>query len=411
MTTPDRELNWSIFDDRQRLDAVLAIDEVLASHSESLRRATRLAAAITSSQYSQLSLIGADQFVPAAHGLVYADEQQHTSLRDSLCGVTMASQGTLVVHDSRSHPWVKDLPPVASGLVGSYLGVPLVLDGGEAIGSLCAFNSTQREWTDADRAALEDLAMIVARELHLLAALHNAQSSEVMLRQIVADMVDRPRSALTGPLQAAARYRVPSDAPAGGDWVDWTPIDEHRTTFGIGDVAGHGLDAVVTMDDLRHTLRAFAVEGGSPGDVIRRADAHLRAVAPRAIASAMKLVFHHQTGIVNVSCAGHPPPILMHGGAARIVTVTPNPPLGCGIYEPHSSAFEFPLGARLVLVTDGLFERRGEAITDSMARLVTQVAETDGLGTEAAADHLIALARGPVNLDDACVLVVDRGSS
>lgn len=408
MTERAATLDWSVFDDPRRLELVKAIDEVIAANSDSLQRVTRLASVITSSQFSQISLIGGSQFVPAAHGLTYTAEQQHTPREHSLCSITMASGGTLVVDDAVTHTWVRDLPPVTSGVVGSYIGVPLVLPDGAALGALCAFDSCSRSWSPADRLALEDLAVLVTRELQLMASLHNAQSSEVMLRQIIADMVDRPGFNREGQLRAAARYRVPADAPAGGDWVDWSVIDERRTTFGIGDVAGHGLSAVVIMDDLRHTLRAFALEGSDPADILARGDAHLRRIAQGEIATAMKVNLDTRTGVAAVASAGHVSPLLLHRGSARWVGVRTGPPLGFGAAERPASQFELPEGARLVLMTDGLYERRGEPLDESLARVAHAVETMSATTVEEMADGLIALADRADAFDDACVLVVER---
>ena len=45
-------------------------------------------------------------------------------LEESLCTVTAAGSGALVVRDARADARVRDLPPVTSGQVGAYLGTP-----------------------------------------------------------------------------------------------------------------------------------------------------------------------------------------------------------------------------------------------------------------------------------------------
>lgn len=406
--TGDTNLDWSMLADPEREGVVATIDEAIAARTDSFDRVARLAAEITASAYSQISLIGKTQFVPAAHGLVYGPDEQHTPRDHSLCSVTMASGGTLAIERTKEHRWVRDLPPVTSGAVGSYLGVPLVLPDGTSVGALCSFDQIQRAWSDSDRSALEDLAALVTRELGLIASLQSLQSSEVMLRQIIADMLDRPGFNDEGQTRAAARYRVAADAPAGGDWVDWTVIDEHRLTFGIGDVAGHGPGTVVTMDDLRHTLRAFAVEGSTPSEVLRRADTHLRKVAPGAMATAMKISLDLRTGEATVASAGHVNPILVTDGRPELVAITPGPPLGTGVDERPETRFHVGAGSRLILMTDGLFERRDEPVDESLQRVIDAVAASCGTSVDEMADHLIALCDRDDTYDDACVLVVER---
>ena len=73
-----------------------------------------------------------------------------------------------VASDARAHPWLLDLPPVVSGAVRNYLGVPLLLADGTAVGALCVYGPEQREWSDRDVGLTCDVADVVALELRRL---------------------------------------------------------------------------------------------------------------------------------------------------------------------------------------------------------------------------------------------------
>jgi PAS domain S-box-containing protein len=81
----------------------------------------------------------------------------------------VAGGAPLVVTDAVNDVRVAELPPVRSGAVGAYLGVPLVVDKGHAIGALCVFDPEPRTWSDSDVALLEQLAAPVVAELELAA--------------------------------------------------------------------------------------------------------------------------------------------------------------------------------------------------------------------------------------------------
>ena len=55
-------------------------------------------------------------------------------------------------------PWldarVAALPPVTSGAVGAYLGVPLVVSGGQVVGALCVYDVAAHEWSALDVSTL-----------------------------------------------------------------------------------------------------------------------------------------------------------------------------------------------------------------------------------------------------------------
>ena len=50
----------------------------------------------------------------------------------------------------------------------------------------------------------------------------------------------------------------------GGDFYELTMLDGHLLVA-IGDVTGHSLHAATVMAELRHAVRAYAVEGHPPG--------------------------------------------------------------------------------------------------------------------------------------------------
>ena len=91
-----------------------------------------------------------------------------------------------MVGDATADERVSQLPPVTSGNVGSYLGVPLLTDDGQAVGALCVFDPEPRAWSESDVALLEQLAGPVAAELSL-AALTADYAAERVLWQLAFD--------------------------------------------------------------------------------------------------------------------------------------------------------------------------------------------------------------------------------
>lgn len=400
-------LDWELFADPARLAFLRSLDERTVESSVSLDRVTRVAATASGATFAQVSLIGTTQFVPAAHGLTYGDDAQHTPIKDSLCSVTMASGGALQVDDARRHPWTRSLPPVTSGVVGAYLGVPLHDPDERPIGALCVFDPEPRAWRAEDVALLTDLAGLVARELTLLAALETAATTEVRLRHVITELVERPRLGEGQLLRARAAYRFPSGAPAGGDWVDWIELPD-RIAFSIGDVAGHGLGSIRVMEDLRHALRAYAFEDVGPALAIAKTSELLRHFRPDEMATAIKADVDPFTGRAQFAVAGHLPPIHLSSAGAQLVPVTPGPPLGTLVEPPEVASVVLAPGDRLLVFTDGACERRGESIDAGLARLVR------AMERHASTDDLDEAARGILDetieelRDDACVLLVER---
>ena len=57
----------------------------------------------------------------------------------------------------------------------------------------------------------------------------------------------------------------------GGDWYSIIALDEEHFGFVVGDVSGHGVDAVAVMAHARFTLRAYLLDGKSPEDALKEA--------------------------------------------------------------------------------------------------------------------------------------------
>ena len=66
-------------------------------------------------------------------------------------------------------------------------------------------------------------------------------------------------------LQVAAEYTAGvKGIDIGGDWYSLIGIGDDNFAFVVGDVSGHGVDAVAEMARARFTLRAYLIDGNPP---------------------------------------------------------------------------------------------------------------------------------------------------
>ncbi len=129
-----------------------------------------------------MSVISDVQLVAGGAGSARVTVGQQSPSEDSLCTVTVSDRAPLVVHDARTDPRVSGLPPVVSGAVGCYLGVPLFADDGHAVGALCVYGPTPCTWSERDIATLERLAESVVAELELAALSAEFEAGQVVWR-------------------------------------------------------------------------------------------------------------------------------------------------------------------------------------------------------------------------------------
>src|SRR3712207_2604395 len=153
----------------------------------------------------------------------------------------------------------------------------------------------------------------------------------------------------------------------GGDFYELTMLDG-RLLVAIGDVAGHSLHAATVMAEVRHAVRAYAVEGHPPATVLRLVNHFMRAVLPDDSATLCLFTLEPDTGLVRMASAGHLPPLLHTDEGVRFLEPH-GPLLGINASRPGDLEFVLPPDGTLVLYTDGLVERRDADIDVGLAAL------------------------------------------
>jgi PAS domain S-box-containing protein len=202
--------------------------------------------------------------------------------------------------------------------------------------------------------------------------------------------------------ELVVRY-VPGDAHdrAGGDWYDAFRLADGRFGIVIGDVGGRGMAAAATMGQIRNALRAYALKGEGPCEVID--DLHsLVAASDGAITfvTVIYVVLDPRTGEGEIASAGHLPALIAGRG---YVDAPRCPPLGFSGAGPCTLAhFELAPGETLWLFTDGLVESRRRPLDDGLALLAQAAADATGSIEEIADRLLVEL---PASRDDDIALL------
>ncbi len=173
----------------ERVDHRAARAEEMAASGaglQALDRLADLAGRLLGATAAQVSLISDVQTVVGAAGRAAPQRGTRSPREHSLCAVTTDAGRAVVIRDAPADARVADLPPVTSGTVGAYLGVPLVAGDGHTIGALCVFQAMPREWTADEVGLLEQLAAPVVAELEL-ASLSNDYQEDQLVWQLAID--------------------------------------------------------------------------------------------------------------------------------------------------------------------------------------------------------------------------------
>jgi serine phosphatase RsbU (regulator of sigma subunit) len=233
-------------------------------------------------------------------------------------------------------------------------------------------------------------------------------------REIAAEL---QRSLLPGELPPvpgvalAARYLAAGAAvEAGGDWYEAVPVGDGRVALAVGDVVGKGSRAAAATGSLRSALQAFAMQGLGPADLLARLSRFAESV-PEANCATVAVAVVGADGEVVYACAGHPYPLLLgaDGGAHLLRDGRGGPLAGWETMRFGEGRVRLRPGDAIVLYTDGLVERRGEAFDAGLARLEDAARSLSGRRAEEICDGLLEALDAHSAGDDVAVLVARVG--
>ena len=181
---PDEASHRARLDDASRLAALERSGLMDTPPEDAFDRAVRLATRVLGTPVGLLSLVdGERQFFKAQTGLSgWAADDRQTPLTHSFCQHVVARNAPLAVRDARSDPLVRGNLAVEDLGVIAYLGVPVHAPDGEVLGSFCAIESEPRDWEDAEREALADIAAGIEAEIALRAEVGRTREAEERLR-------------------------------------------------------------------------------------------------------------------------------------------------------------------------------------------------------------------------------------
>jgi serine phosphatase RsbU (regulator of sigma subunit)/putative methionine-R-sulfoxide reductase with GAF domain/anti-sigma regulatory factor (Ser/Thr protein kinase) len=348
----------------------LPLDELL---SELLDRMTEILHSDTAA-FLLLDEDGDELVATAAKGIEEEVEQGvRIPLGRGFAGRVAAQRTAIFIEDvDRADIWN---PILRERGIRSLLGVPLLSEG-TVIGVLHVGTLTPRIFTAEDAELLQLAADRAATTIDRARLFHQRGVVDALQHSLVPE-----RLPVVPGLQLAARYRpAVRRGGIGGDWYDAFPLTRGGVALVAGDVMGHGIAAAAMMAQMRTGLRAYALDGRSPAQIVDRLNRLALTLASHQMTTLVLAALDLEHERVHVVSAGHIPPVIRGpDGTARVLDLESDAPLGVSSTTRfHAHEFELPLGSTLVLVTDGAVEVRGESVQQGLDRLRDLTAtETD----------------------------------
>ncbi|GGR10205.1 SpoIIE family protein phosphatase [Streptomyces netropsis] len=259
-----------------------------------------------------------------------------------------------------------------------------------------------------------ELALTESRQA-VLAQRNVLQAERTVAARLQHALLPLPGQSLNlGDLRVDVAY-LPShdDLNVGGDWYSALEMPGGGILFAVGDVAGHGIDAVATMAQLRFTAKGMVVTGSSLTGALHRLNTLLLHTRDHHATATLVLGRYDPADrCLTWVQAGHPPPLLVRHGKAEFLSPPEGILLGATLRPFFGEAVcRIAPGDHLLLYTDGLVERPGEHLDEGLDRLA-RAAETelsaDGPGS---LDTLLSRLLPDEQRDDVCLLDIHLPAS
>lgn len=399
-----------------RISALRRYDILDTPPDGSFERVTALAARLFNVPIAIVSLVDSDRiWFKSHHGI----DTEQIDRDPGLCASAILQNDVWIVADARTDPRTLANPLVAGEMgLRFYAGAPLRTHDGYNLGTLCVIDKEPRQVTPEEAATLEDLASVVMDEIELRLSARQTVALESALRNHAEETASALQEGLlpaTLPriegFEVAARYRAADAAEVGGDFYDVVDTGERTYVF-LGDACGKGERAASLTGSARWSLRALALTGLAPSEMLDRLNrvlidnsVHTRRYCTVALASIGMVADQAEVDLV---LGGHPHPLLVRRDGAIERLGDTCPVVGWRDDVTFTSArAELGHGDFLFLFSDGLFEALGHG-TDSDESLQALLLECRGLPAAQVAEFLDGALRPAESRDDIAFLIVGR---
>ena len=254
---------------------------------------------------------------------------------------------------------------------------------------------------DQTRVALAEARCMLADSEQRAAAEH-----ELALRLQRAIMPSGVTLVAAAGVDISVRWRpaMPT-ALVAGDWYDALQLPDGDLLLVVGDIAGHGIEAVTGMVAARNALRGLAVTGVGPGELLGKLNHAACLFSEGVTGTVICGRYSPRSRVLRWARAGHLPPILVRGGVAVVQPMPEGMLLGVGLDAEYEQRFlQLRSDDTLLFYTDGLIERRAASITDGLIEFAASAAPADP-DLDAHVARILGSAASDTG-DDACLMAV-----
>jgi sigma-B regulation protein RsbU (phosphoserine phosphatase) len=306
-------------------------------------------------------------------------------LDQGIVGETVTQNSAQIVRDvSINDNFAGGVDQDTGFVTRSIMCAPLTVRG-NCIGALELINKR-----DGDRLfAASDIHLATAVAAAAALAIHNARMAQALVEQErLRKELELARQIQLSLLPEAAPATFPIhglNMPArevSGDFFDYCAVDGGKIYFSLADVSGKGMNAAILMTKTTSLLRCLAKTAAGPAELLAQVNAENCETASHGMFVTIGAGYiFPETGVVELSNAGHQPPIFRRADGSYEELLAAVPPIGIlPALDFETQRIEMGDGS-LYIFTDGVTESiapdGSELGVEGLYKIIESVSEFD----------------------------------
>lgn len=342
-------------------------------------------------------------------------EGSTTPIQESYCNLIYSGgREPLMIEDTSKHLIAAQLDVTYRANIGSYLGVPIILEDQTMFGTLCAVDPSPHKFTSDDVELMETMANFIGNAIELGQAYEKILIEEQRVKGEL-DLAKRVQtSVLSQPvdlenIKIHALYQ--SSESLSGDMYSWFEISPNKYGIMLIDVMGHGVSAALISMSIRSLLKGLITTISEPTKVIEELNSHIyqlfNANQQTTYATALYMVVDTELKTIEYVNAGHPSGLLYLDRTA--LKRMDEGSILLGIFpeiKVNKQQFVYNNSSTVVLYTDGLIELINPVIGESI-RVIEDVLMTEPNNIRLIEEIQKSYVNGKILKDDICLISIN----
>lgn len=310
------------------------------------------------------------------------EEGVSVPIEESYCNMIYRNgHEPVIIEDSSSHPIVSGLGITEAANIGSYLGVPIILEDNSMFGTLCAIDPSPYRFEVSDLELMQTLANFIGNAIDLGKAYerivieeHRVQEELMIARKVQTSVLPEPIQSENFHINA---YYQSSESLS-GDMYSWFQLAPNQYGVIILDVMGHGVSSSLISMSIHSVLRGIITTITEPIEVMKELSRHIYRLfnsnMHSTYATAIYMVIDTLERTIEYVNAGHPYGLLLAGDSQ--VKLLDEGCLPLGIFPEvnvKKGKISYQESTTVLLYTDGLVDLINFSIQDGIDTLAANV--------------------------------------